>query len=331
MSTGLAARGWKVLKRVGGGRFSDVYLMSNPAQEGFEEKLYAVKVADPDDLRPPHNLRNEIKILKDLENVTNGNSDNVIRLIEVYVYGPEVSLVFEYYDLTLKQLLHSNIKKKTLFNPDGTMTTRTENKMELATVRQLMRGIFKGLYWIHQCGIIHRDINLNNILLSSKDKNTPVIIDFGIAYEEPNNNGLESPDRKFTDIATGIFKAPELLLSKRDYTNKVDMWAAGIILSILVSEKGESFFELDSQYSDLVLLSNILKVFGSPPIDWSDCKGLDSFESLNSTFFKKQAKSLSEFLPRIEQATDLKTLFEGLTQYETKQRFSAEQCLELLG
>lgn len=327
MSRGLINEGWKELERIGGGRFSDVYLMLEPSQKG--QKRYAVKVADPDDLRPPHNLQNEIKILNHLKKNINRKSANVITLLAVNVHGPEVSLVFDYYDLTLKKLLDRSLKKKTSFEKDGTISTKTENKLELKTVMVLMKGIMAGLQWIHKCGIIHRDMNLNNILLSSLDVHTPVIIDFGIAYQEPNNNGLETWDKKFTDIATGFFKAPELLLSKRDYTNKVDMWAVGIILSILVSETGESFFEYDAQYSDLVLLSNILKIFGSPPEDWSDCKELESFRSMNATFFKKEAKSLKEYLPRIEENLVLKKIFLGLTQYETKNRLSAEECLEL--
>lgn len=332
MDTNVSRRGWKQLRRIGGGCFSDVYLVSTEPElkDPNTTKIYAVKMVDPDDLRPPHNLKNEIKILFYLKEKLAGKCKNVITLLDTLVDGAEMGLIFEYYDFTLKNILEENIKKKTIFNTDGTMSTIKKNEMSFEYVKTIMTGICNGVFWIHKNGIIHRDLNLNNILISSTDKTTPVIIDFGIAYQEPNNNDLETWNQKFTDIATGFFKAPELLLSKRDYTNKVDMWAIGIILSILVHEMGECCFEFDAQHSDLVLLSNILVTFGSPPQDWSDCKGLESFDSMNAAFFKKEPKLLKEYLPRLEEDSVLKSLFIGLTQYETQKRLSADQCLKLL-
>lgn len=334
------AMGWKPVSKIGGGRFSDIYKVSK-SDPNTGNEMFALKLVDPDDEKPPHNIRNEIKILSDMKEASEmggGKIQNVITLISVSFNNIEYGLIFPLYDETLNQVLKKHIKSKTTFNIDGTVSVSKKNVMLIDSIHKIITGLMKGLDWIHTQGIIHRDINPNNILFFNDDLETPVIIDFGIAYQEPDNNGLEAQDKKFTDIATGIYKAPELLLSKRDYSNKVDMWAAGILLMVLTSKEGKPIFDQDAMYSDLVLLSSILSTFGSPPSDWSDCKGLVSFDSMNRTFFTKEPKPLNYIAPRLFEsenprdpiAEKLEHVLIGLTKYETKHRFSAKDALHIL-
>lgn len=336
--------GWKPIAKIGGGRFSDIYkVLKSDLKAGNttseQKSMFSLKLVDPDDEKPPHNIRNEIKILSDLkkaQELQNITVTNVINLISVSYNNVEYGLVFPLLDLTLNQVIRSHVKSRTVFNLDGTMKLNNVNTMPINYVSKIIIGLMKGLSWIHGMGVIHRDINPNNILFSKNDLDTPIIIDFGISYQEPDNNGLEKPDRKFTDIATGIYKAPELLLSKRDYSNKVDMWAVGILMTVMLSNDGKPIFDKDSMYSDLVLLSNILATFGSPPSDWSDCQGLQSFDSLNRTFFIKSAKPLEAVVPRLFEdpencnASKLEKVVVGLTKYETGQRLSAQEALDIL-
>lgn len=325
--------GWEVVGKISGGRFSDIYKVSKA-----NERIYALKIVDPDDLKPPHSIRNEIKILEDLENAKRINGReiiNVVSLIDVKNTDMEYGLLFPYYDMTLYKLININIKKRSKFNPDGSIDRVPVNKMELSHINKIIIGILQGLEWIHSQNIIHRDINPNNILFSESNLDVPVIIDFGISYQGNDNNGLESSDKKFTDIATGIFKAPELLLSKRDYTNKVDIWAVGVIMTLLLSDNGESPFDDDSMHSDLVLLSNIISTFGSPPSDWSDCKTLSSFESMNNTFFTKPAKPLNVIVPKLfnEKSNfneNLEKVFTSFVSYECNDRLTASDALKIL-
>lgn len=330
--------GWKPICRIGGGRFSDVYKVINTSQK--EKTSYSLKLVDPDDEKPPHNIRNEIKILSDLKKIAEKEkkiNPNVILLDNFLFNNIEYGLIFPLLDLTLNQVIKTHVKTRTIFNNDGTMKTKKVNSMPIEKIFRVILGVLNGLSWIHSHGIIHRDINPNNILFSKDDLDTPLIIDFGISYQEPDNNGLEKEDRKFTDIATGIYKAPEILLSKRDYSNKVDIWAVGILMILMLSKDGKPIFDEDSGYSDLVLLSNILTTFGSPPEDWTDCKGLVSFDSLNRSFFTKSPKPLEDIVPILfedptlnEYSSKLKEVFIGVTKYETKQRLSAEDALNIL-
>jgi len=52
-------------------------------------------------------------------------------------------------------------------------------------VRQLLRDILEGIQHLHERGVMHRDIKLDNIMLRRDDlsegKLVPIIMDFGLA------------------------------------------------------------------------------------------------------------------------------------------------------
>ena len=80
--------------------------------------------------------------------------------------------------------------------------------------------ICKGLQAVHQHGIIHRDLKLQNILMK---ENVPKICDFGLAKKLPQNQMAESY------CGTRPYFSPELL-EKKSYSYKADLWALGVIL-----------------------------------------------------------------------------------------------------
>lgn len=57
----------------------------------------------------------------------------------------------------------------------------SEENFSLSKIQKIMRGIAKGLTYLHQLGIAHRDIKLENILFRYQDSYEPVIVDFGLA------------------------------------------------------------------------------------------------------------------------------------------------------
>ncbi|KAL4460009.1 hypothetical protein ABPG74_003535 [Tetrahymena malaccensis] len=80
--------------------------------------------------------------------------------------------------------------------------------------------------FIHNQKIIHRDIKNSNIFLDSNDN--ILLGDFGISKK------LQNPkDKASTIIGTPYFMAPEIC-NQQPYTNKVDIWAIGIVLYRLV-------------------------------------------------------------------------------------------------
>ena len=84
--------------------------------------------------------------------------------------------------------------------------------------------------YLHQKNIAHRDIKLENVLISRHKKNGNIKIkltDFGFAtYYSP-----EVPMTK--SLGSRYYMAPELL-DQKNYSEKVDVWAASVVAYILL-------------------------------------------------------------------------------------------------
>lgn len=96
---------------------------------------------------------------------------------------------------------------------------------------QLTLKLAKALYYLHCYGIIHRDIKPENILMTDDSEEAePKILDFGLSK-------IIGPQVKCKEFhGTLYYAAPEVLLNK-DYDNKVDIWALGVICySLLIGQ-----------------------------------------------------------------------------------------------
>jgi serine/threonine protein kinase len=108
----------------------------------------------------------------------------------------------------------------------------------LSLIKNLTKQIFTAIKYLHDLRpncIIHRDIKLQNILITSSENNpingalTIKITDFGFAKRiEPN-------ERLSDKIGTPNYIAPETLFG--NYSLPVDIWAAGVILFIFIYGK----------------------------------------------------------------------------------------------
>ena len=86
--------------------------------------------------------------------------------------------------------------------PGGDMLALTKTR-PLSMQRALfyLEQICSGLAHAHKCGVIHRDIKPQNLLLT-EDRETVKIADFGVAR-------LEDTDGAITRVGTNIYSAPE--------------------------------------------------------------------------------------------------------------------------
>jgi len=92
----------------------------------------------------------------------------------------------------------------------------------------------RGLNYIHKIGICHRDIKPQNLLV---DPTCHIlkICDFGSAKR------LKEGEKSTAYICTRYYRAPELLLGMTNYSNMIDMWAAGCVVAEMIN--GKIFFE----------------------------------------------------------------------------------------
>lgn len=115
-------------------------------------------------------------------------------------------------------------------------------------VKDIFRQIMIGVDQMHQQGIAHRDISLENILVTLDDRRNicnVCIIDFGLVYRQ-----LYAP---FPPVFYGklqFYRPPECFESSSLYQNvdpkSLDIWACGIILFMLVTGQPPFDYAMDS-------------------------------------------------------------------------------------
>ncbi len=92
----------------------------------------------------------------------------------------------------------------------------------------IMRQVLEGVAYIHQLEIVHRDLKPQNILMCSFHQldGAVRIADFGLGMQD----SCASTDR----CGTMVYMAPEQL-TKSVYRKEVDIWAAGIIMYMVLT------------------------------------------------------------------------------------------------
>jgi len=122
--------------------------------------------------------------------------------------------------------------------------------------------ILRGLKYIHSANVLHRDLKPSNLLLNTTCDLK--ICDFGLAR-------VADPDHDHTGflteyVATRWYRAPEIMLNSKGYTQSIDMWSVGCILAEMLSNR--PIFP-GKHYLDQ--LNHILGVLGSPSQDDLNC------------------------------------------------------------
>ncbi|KAI6162181.1 kinase-like domain-containing protein [Pisolithus thermaeus] len=214
-------------------------------------------------------------------------------------------------------------------------------------VASIFRQVVSGLHHIHASGYFHRDMKPENVLVTTTglfeyrslspvsppgttEKDVVAIIklaDFGLARET-----LSSPPYT-TYVSTRWYRAPEVLISSRDYSNPVDMWALGTIMAELVNLR--PLFP-GSDCPDQI--HRICEILGDPVDYGTDSrgkplgggrwnKGLKIAKQLNFAFPKSQPKDFYSYFDR-SVPRKLIECISDLLKYDPDLRLTSRQCLE---
>ena len=195
-------------------------------------------------------------------------------------------------------------------------------------IRWILFQILKGLETIHSLNIIHRDINPNHILISSKGE--AKISGFG--------NSINDIESKFVEdkvVGQLPYIAPECLL-KLNFNNKIDIWGVGVIMLELYYKKTNFLLNNEDSINDkysirlfkqLKKLANFFKIpFNFTENDYNE-GNLNSW--LNTV--KLDDKTFNEiFEDNPELDDDCLELLKRLLCFNPKERISAKEALTLL-
>ncbi|KAG7456961.1 hypothetical protein MATL_G00241460 [Megalops atlanticus] len=189
-------------KLLGKGGFARCYEMTDLASN----KMYAVKVIPQSRVSKPHQrekITNEIELHKTLHH------KHVVKFSHHFEDQDNIYIFLEL--CSRKSLAHIWKARHTLTDPE---------------VRYYLRQIISGLKYLHNKGILHRDLKLGNFFVN---ENMELRLgDFGLAAKlEPVEQ------RKKTICGTPNYLAPEVL-NRQGHGPESDVWSLGCVMYTLL-------------------------------------------------------------------------------------------------
>ncbi|GAA6010734.1 hypothetical protein JCM11491_002921 [Sporobolomyces phaffii] len=187
-------------------------------------------------------------------------------------------------------------------------------------VQYFVYQTLRALKALHSADVIHRDLKPSNLLLNANCDLK--VCDFGLARSvttaEPN--GTETGF--LTEyVATRWYRAPEIMLSFKQYTKAIDIWSVGCIAAEMLS--GRPLFPGRDYHNQLSL---ILAVTGTPTLDeFYKITSRRSRDYLRALPFQKK-RDFGDLFPNASSAA-VDFLAKTMTFDPTK-RLTVEQCLE---
>ncbi|CAM9234537.1 unnamed protein product [Discosporangium mesarthrocarpum] len=200
-------KAYKLGPVIGFGACSTVHEATRLREPG-KGKKFAVKVISKKTLakdRKPHLFR-EVNIMRSLKH------PNILEIYQFFQDEPK-----NYY--LVIELIHG----KELLNRVIMKNSYTEKE-----ARDVSRVLLNTICFLHSKGIVHRDLKLENLLLTSLNDNANIkVADFGFSQTTDSRTLT-------TQCGTPGYMAPEIIRGK-PYGKEVDMWSAGIIIYILIA------------------------------------------------------------------------------------------------
>lgn len=192
---------YSVGRMIGDGNFAVVRLCVDKATNVG----YALKIIDKSKCKGKEDMvENEVRILRRL------NHPNIMRLIDEQDTKPMLYLVCEL------------VKGGDLFDAITVAQKFSEEQAAL-----MITHLTSALGYLHNLNIVHRDVKPENLLVDMEGSKIKALKlgDFGLACE------VTGP--LYTVCGTPTYVAPEIL-AESGYGLKIDVWAAGVILYILL-------------------------------------------------------------------------------------------------
>eukprot|EP00189_Rhodosorus_marinus_P002575 CAMPEP_0113963666 /NCGR_PEP_ID=MMETSP0011_2-20120614/6652_1 /TAXON_ID=101924 /ORGANISM="Rhodosorus marinus" /LENGTH=388 /DNA_ID=CAMNT_0000975765 /DNA_START=668 /DNA_END=1834 /DNA_ORIENTATION=- /assembly_acc=CAM_ASM_000156 len=186
------------------------------------EEVYAVKVIKKSktDRRLIPRLRREIDIQQRLLH------DSIVRLVDAFETKADIYIVME--------LVKGGMLVDRLISM---------HKFRESDAQYVMQQLLEAVNYLHGCGVVHRDLKLDNILCTYEKGLKVKIADFGLAGRLTHDaEGRCSVSREENGdvrhlksyVGTPLYMAPEIT-GDSEYDEAVDLWSLGIVMYALIS------------------------------------------------------------------------------------------------
>ncbi|GAU98593.1 hypothetical protein RvY_09720 [Ramazzottius varieornatus] len=239
----------------------------------------------------------EVTLLRSAE-----NHENIVKVLDCCLVSDATVLVLEYCETDLSMF----IKKYRDFEVIQTVLT-------CALIKSIMRDILTGADYLHARGISHRDLKPRNILLNSAHR--AKIADFGLS------KFITFPVRRMAEnFGTRWYRAPEILLSWKTTSMRVDMWSIGTIFAEL-KERVAIFPGRDHQDQIHIVFATL----GTPTQEsWPEILNHKEFKDLDIPYYPSYRLDVKT--PHM--TTEERVLLGQFLSYSPCRRPSASEALE---
>ena len=206
-TNGLPNNKYQVIKQLGDGSYGTVFLAQNliTGLKVALKKIVKNKVKQIEDI----DKTNEFEIVKKIDHPF------IVKIIDLYSTPKAFYIINEYCS-------------------HGELYSQIKMRFSEEQLCFIFYQIFSALNYLHSNNIMHRDLKLENILISKIETNPSSkmqyfwikLIDFGAA-KFTSKNTMER-----TVVGSSYYIAPEVLIRK--YNEKCDTWSAGIMLYMFI-------------------------------------------------------------------------------------------------
>jgi serine/threonine protein kinase len=182
----------------------------------------------------------------------------------------------------------------------------------IETIRVMMYQMLLSVEYLHLQKLVHRDLKSANFLIIPNPLNV-LLCDFGLTIRH-SNQGNRTPR-----VCTPDYRAPEVWLCVKKYTEKIDIWSMGCILFEMV--RRDSFIRLgENQLDDGI--RHIIRRYPEP-LSFKDVNELGG-KALSGRL-PKSTHTWESYFPNID--SDLLDLLKKMMAFNPQKRYTASECL----
>ncbi|KAL6104945.1 nlk [Pungitius sinensis] len=214
---------------IGYGAFGVVWSVTDPR----DGKRVALK-------KMPNVFQNLVsckRVFRELKMLSFFKHENVLSALDI-LQPPHIDYFEEIYVVT--ELMQSDLHK-IIVSPQPLSSDHA---------KVFLYQILRGLKYLHSAGILHRDIKPGNLLVNSNC--VLKICDFGLARVEESDESRHMTQ----EVVTQYYRAPEILMGSRHYSNSIDIWSVGCIFAELLGRR--ILFQAQSPIQQLDLITDLL-------------------------------------------------------------------------
>ncbi|KAA6373300.1 MAG: putative Serine/threonine-protein kinase [Streblomastix strix] len=195
---------YEIQELAGRGTFGEVFR----AVEKETKELRALKVVKIEDLQGIQDITNEISIMEKVKH------PNVVRYYETMALDENKILI-------AMELCEAG----SLYN----LYEKTKIPLDEQQISFVMREALKGISYLHENKVIHRDIKAGNLLITANGDIK--LADFGVSASLKMTF-----DNRKTAIGSPYWMAPEVI-QQEEYSFQADIWSLGITAIELLDGK----------------------------------------------------------------------------------------------